>query len=70
MLDWAFTGDGALGEDVGNYIPDAALDLFWPADRLPELAEACVDNYLDGLRETGWRGDPDVVRLAVHASCV
>jgi hypothetical protein len=70
LLDWAFTGDGALGEDLGNHIPDAVFDLFWPAERLPELAETCVDNYLDGLREGGWRGDPDSVRLAVMASGV
>jgi hypothetical protein len=70
LLDWAFTGDGALGEDLGNHIPDAALDLFWPADRLPELAETCIENYLEGLREGGWRGDPEQVRLAVLASAV
>jgi hypothetical protein len=70
LFDWAFTGDGALGEDIGNYIPDAVFDLFWPAERLPELADTCIANYLDGLREAGWRGDPDQVRLAVMASAV
>jgi hypothetical protein len=70
LLDWAFTGDGAFGEDIGNHIPDAVLDLFWPAERLPELAETCVENYLEGLGEGGWRGDPDEVRLAVMASGV
>ena len=70
LFDWAFTGDGALGEDLGNHIPDAVFDLFWPAERLPELAQTCIANYLDGLREAGWRGDPDQVRLAVMASGV
>jgi hypothetical protein len=70
LFDWGFTGDGALGEDIGNHIPDAVFDLFWPAERLPELAETCIDNYLDGLCEAGWRGDPDQVRLAVMASGV
>ncbi|WP_233712172.1 aminoglycoside phosphotransferase family protein [Kribbella turkmenica] len=70
LLDWAFTGDGALGEDIGNHVPDAVFDLFWPAERLPELAETCIDNYLDGLREAGWRGEPDDIRLAVMASGV
>ncbi|WP_433017497.1 aminoglycoside phosphotransferase [Kribbella sp. CA-294648] len=70
LLDWAFAGDGAVGEDLGNHIPDAVFDLFWPAERLPELAETCIGNYLDGLREGGWRGDPDVVRRAVMASTV
>ncbi|TCC27399.1 aminoglycoside phosphotransferase [Kribbella speibonae] len=70
LFDWSFLGDGALGEDIGNYIPDAVFDLFWPAERLPELAETCIANYLDGLHEAGWRGDPDQVRLAVMASGV
>jgi hypothetical protein len=70
LFDWAFTGDGALGEDVGNHIPDAVFDLFWPAERLPELAHTCIANYLDGLHDAGWRGDPDQVRLAVMASGV
>ena len=70
LFDWAFTGDGALGEDVGNHIPDAVFDLFWPAERMPELAHTCIANYLDGLHDAGWRGDPDQVRLAVMASGV
>ncbi|MEV8373495.1 hypothetical protein AB0P21_12200 [Kribbella sp. NPDC056861] len=70
LLDWAFAGDGALGEDIGNYIPDAVFDLFWPAERIGELAETCVSSYLDGLREGGWGGDPAVVLRAVQASMV
>ncbi|NUR96260.1 MAG: aminoglycoside phosphotransferase, partial [Kribbellaceae bacterium] len=70
LFDWSFLGDGALGEDIGNYIPDAVFDLFWPAERMAELADTCITNYLDGLREAGWRGDADQVRLAVMASGV
>ncbi len=70
LLDWAFTGDGAVGEDMGNHIPDAVFDLFWPAERLPELADTCITNYFDGLREGGWQGNPDDVRRAVMASTV
>ncbi|MEU8225780.1 aminoglycoside phosphotransferase [Kribbella sp. NPDC048915] len=70
LFDWAFVGDGALGEDIGNYIPDAVFDLFWPVERLPELADTCIANYLDGLKEAGWQGNPDDVYLAVLASGV
>ncbi|MEU3933398.1 aminoglycoside phosphotransferase [Streptomyces sp. NPDC029044] len=70
LLDWAFTGDGALGEDLGNYLPDAVFDLFVPAAELPGLAKEAYDAYVHGLRESGWRGDERLVRLGVCASAV
>ena len=70
LVDWAFAGDGAVGEDLGNHIPDAVFDLFWPAERIAELDDACFDAYLRGLHEAGWRGADRDVRLGVFASCV
>ena len=70
LLDWAFAGDGAVGEDLGNHVPDAVFDLFWPAERLAELDDACFDAYIRGLHEVGWNGDDRDVRLGVTASCV
>ena len=70
LVDWAFAGDGAVGEDLGNHIPDAVFDLFWPAERIAELDDACFDAYLRGLHEAGWRGADHDVRLGVVASCV
>jgi hypothetical protein len=70
LVDWAFAGDGAVGEDVGNHIPDATFDLFWPADDIGELDAACFAAYLGGLREAGWDGRDEDVRLGVVASCV
>ncbi|MFJ3669005.1 aminoglycoside phosphotransferase [Streptomyces sp. NPDC090106] len=70
LFDWAFTGDGALGEDLGNYLPDSVFDLFVPAERLPGYAADAYAAYLDGLRESGWQGDERLVRLGVCASAV
>ncbi|WP_206066405.1 phosphotransferase [Nonomuraea composti] len=70
LIDWAFAGDGALGEDIGNHIPDSVFDLYVPAAHLPELDAAMYGGYVRGLREAGWRGDERLVRLAVCASAV
>lgn len=70
LVDWAFVGDGALGEDVGNLVPDAVFDRFVRAERLPALAAHALERYLDGLGDAGWDGDERLVRLAFHASAV
>jgi hypothetical protein len=70
LLDWAFVGDGAVGEDAGNLVPDAVLDHFVPADRLPEFETVVLDGYLSGLRQAGWAGDSRLVRLGMWAAAV
>ena len=56
LLDWAFAGNGAIGEDVGNWVPDSCLDLFWPAERIDELDHVALQAYLDGLTSAAWSG--------------
>ncbi len=68
LLDWSFTGDGAVGEDVANLIIDSCTDGLMDAALLPEIAESATDGYLRGLRDGGWTGSPDAVRTAVAAS--
>jgi thiamine kinase-like enzyme len=70
LLDWAFVGDGAVGEDIGNLIPDAAFDHFVPAESIPDLEAAVLEAYTEGLADAGWRGDPRVVELGMAASAI
>lgn len=70
LSDWAFVGDGALGEDIGNLIPDAVFDHFIPAARVSELEAVVFDAYLGGLRAAGWSGDPGLIQLGMWASSV
>ncbi len=70
LIDWAFVGQGALGEDIGNLIPDAAFDHFIRADQLLDLETAVLASYLRGLWSSGWDGDADVIRRNVWASAV
>jgi hypothetical protein len=70
LIDWAFAGLGAVGEDIGNVIPDSVFDHFVAADLLPVLERVVFDGYLRGLRAAGWKDDPDLVRLGMWSSAV
>ena len=47
LLDWSFVGDGAIGEDIGNLVPDASFDHFVAAEKLPDLESAVFAAYTD-----------------------
>jgi hypothetical protein len=68
VIDWAFVGIAALGEDAGNLVPDAVLDFQVPPDHLDDLYAAVADGYGAGLRDAGVEAPPDLVRLAMSAS--
>lgn len=67
LIDWAFVGEGALGEDVANLIVDSVTDGLIDAALLPEIEDAATEGYLEGLRDGGRPGDPDQVRRAIAA---
>jgi hypothetical protein len=70
LIDWAFTGLGSIGEDVGNLIPDAVFDHFVAAEDLPRLENVIFDGYLHGLQSAGWNDDPRLVQLGIWSSSV
>nr|WP_275941594.1 phosphotransferase [Planosporangium mesophilum] len=67
LLDWSFTGEGGLGEDIANLIVDSVADGLMDATLLPEITAGVTDGYLAGLRDGGWTGSPDTVRHAIAA---
>jgi hypothetical protein len=67
LLDWAFCGSGALGEDISNLVPDSVLDLLVPYDRIDELAVRLEEAFVDGARDGGWVGDERWIRLGIRA---
>ncbi len=67
LLDWSFTGAGAIGEDAANLIVDSFTDGLMDVTLLPELAASATDGYLSGLRDGGWSGSADTVRTNIAA---
>jgi hypothetical protein len=67
LVDWAFAGEGAVGEDISNLILDSFTDGLMDPDLLPEITEGTTDGYLRGLRDGGWSGSADDVRRAIAA---
>lgn len=68
LVDWAYCGIGALGEDPGNFVPDAILDGFVAAEQVDDLERAVWDGYRAGLADAGWTGDVRAVRFAFTAT--
>lgn len=63
-IDWGYAGIGAVGSEIAPTVVSSAL---WfqgvTPEQLPELEEIVFAGYLQGLRHSGWEGDPRVVRL-------
>lgn len=70
-IDWAFAGLGAYGEDLASLVfATIGLNGVEPCD-FGGFREMAFAQYLQGLREAGWRGDETAVRFAFLAhGCV
>lgn len=66
-IDWAFAGMGALGEDLAALV---AGSIFFEDEQAAaqDIDELTFAAYIEGLRDVGWRGDPEAVRFAYTAS--
>ena len=57
VVDWAYCGVGALGEDAGNLVADTLLDGVVPASEGPALRRTVWNGYLRGLAASGFAVD-------------
>ena len=65
-LDWALAGIGPVGDDLGQFVLGACMNL--QDARRADVDKALFASYLDGLRECDCRVDPQWVRFSFTAS--
>lgn len=64
VLDWEMVGLGAAGEDVGNLLGVSLLNFDVEATQADVLADTLLAQYVEGLHDAGWRGDPQAIAYA------
>ena len=67
-IDWESLGPGTVGADIASLVCGTIRRGDYPARRADALDRAVFGGYLRGLRDAGWAGDPDLVRLGFVAA--
>ncbi len=62
-IDWEYVGSGAVGAEIATLVFGTMRRGTFPAEHAADLDRNVFAGYLRGLRDAGWRGDPDSVRL-------
>jgi hypothetical protein len=64
LIDWSMCGIGPLGADLSTLTNQSMLFLEWSPANWDQLETAAFAGYIQGLREVGWKGDVQAVRLS------
>jgi hypothetical protein len=68
-IDWSYVGLAPIGAEVGHLVMGSVAFAEHGHDT-SSLARASLDAYVDGLRESGWRGDERDVREGFALSAI
>jgi hypothetical protein len=52
-----------LGGELCSFVGWSVVFIEWPSSKVAQLDEAAFTSYLQGLRDAGWSGNADLVRL-------
>ena len=68
-VDWVFAGIAGVGEEIANLLTASLIWFEYDAAEAKSLDEVIFSGYLSGLRDSGWKGDSQLVRLGYSAAC-
>ena len=68
-IDWSYVGTAPIGVEVGQLVI-GSVAFAEPGHDIGALAAASLDGYVAGLRESGWAGDEDEVRIGYALSAI
>lgn len=69
-VDWTYISRGAIGEEIVSTVFGSLFFSEVAMTDAKQLDAICFDEYLRGLRDTGWDGDPNLVRLGYAAGSI
>ena len=67
-IDWEELGPGPVGAEVATLVFGTMRRGAFPTHRALELEQTVLEGYQRGLRDAGWRGDPQVMLLGYSAA--
>jgi hypothetical protein len=68
LIEWSFAGIAAIGEELAALVGASVIFLDVPAADIRQLEDVTLDAYIEGLRDAGWKGDPELARAGYRAS--
>lgn len=63
LIDWALAGRAAIGEELVALVAVSLSSSSVPISDAALLDRTVFDGYVEGLRDAGWSGDPQLARL-------
>jgi hypothetical protein len=67
-VDWSYTGLAPVGAELAAFVWASIYFGAVPGQDAFRLEQIALDGYMDGLKEAGWQGDPDMVRFSYAAT--
>ena len=68
LIDWGGVGTAAVGVEIHQLAASFRSLRDMDMDRVYEVSDAVFGNFVSGLEDMGWKGDPRQVRLGFAAS--